>query len=215
MPTTPTTHGRNSRSPARPYQGHCQICSIQGHTAKRCPSFHLVPISSSHNVNSFYGMTPSGHPQANFTSPSSSNNAPWLLDSGVSHHVTVDLNNLSLHAPYTNHDDVMIGDGTTLSITHTGSVLLPIPNFSFHLQDVLGVPTMQKSLISIALFCLTNNVSVELFPTCFHVNDLRTGDILLQGETKDGVYEWLVVSSPSSPILAFSIVKTTASIWHQ
>jgi len=34
MPITPTNHGRNSRLPARPYLGHCQICSIQGHTAK-------------------------------------------------------------------------------------------------------------------------------------------------------------------------------------
>jgi len=124
-------------------------------------------------------MTPSRHPQANFTSPSSSNTALWLLDSGASHHITADLNNLSLHAPYTGHDDVMIGDGTTLPITHTGSLLLPTPNSSFHLQDVLCVPTMQKNLTSIALFCLTYNVYVELFPTCFHVKDLRTGDILL------------------------------------
>lgn len=174
-----------------------------------------MPISGSHNVNSSYGMTPSGHPQANFTSPSSSNISPWLLDIGASHHVTADLNNLSLHAPYTDHDDVMIGDGTTLPITHTGSVSLPTLNSSFHLHDVLCVPTMQKNLISIALFCQTNNVSVELFPTCFHVKDLRTGDILLQGGTKDGVYEWPVASSSSSPILAFSTVKTTTSIWHQ
>jgi hypothetical protein len=114
-------------------------------------------------------MTPSRHPQANFTYPSSSNTAPWLLDSGASHHVTADLNNLSLHAPYTGHDDVMIRDSTTLPITHTGSVLLPTLNSSFHLQEVLCVPTMQKNLISIALFCQTNNVSVEL---CFHVKDL-------------------------------------------
>jgi hypothetical protein len=215
MPITPTNHGHTSRFPARPYLGHWQICSIQGHTTKRCPSFHLVPISGSHNVNSSYGMTPSGHPQANFTSPSSFNIAPWLLDSGASHHVTADLNNLSLHAPYTDHDDVMIGDGTTLPITHTGSVSLPTLNSSFHLQDVLCVPTMQKNLISIALFCQTNNVSVEIFPTCFHVKDLRTRDILLQGGTKDGVYEWSIASSSSSPILAFSTVKTTTSIWHQ
>jgi hypothetical protein len=41
------------------------------------------------------------------------------------------------------------------------------------------------------------------------------GDILLQGGTKDGVYEWPVASSSSSPILAFSTVKTTTSIWQQ
>ncbi|KAL6335439.1 hypothetical protein AAG906_029682 [Vitis piasezkii] len=31
------------RPPSRPYLGYCQICGIQGHTAKSCPSFRLVP----------------------------------------------------------------------------------------------------------------------------------------------------------------------------
>ncbi|KAA8550183.1 hypothetical protein F0562_001867 [Nyssa sinensis] len=28
----------------RPYLSHCQICRLQGHTAKQCPSFRLVPV---------------------------------------------------------------------------------------------------------------------------------------------------------------------------
>ncbi|KAH7571524.1 hypothetical protein JRO89_XS04G0070600 [Xanthoceras sorbifolium] len=34
---------RGNRPPSRPYLGYCQICGIQGHTAKRCPLFSLVP----------------------------------------------------------------------------------------------------------------------------------------------------------------------------
>lgn len=76
-PAMPNTNqARNSRPPARPYLGHCQICGTQGHTAKRCPSFHLVPVQGSNNANSSYDMTPSWHPQANFTSPTPSTNAP-------------------------------------------------------------------------------------------------------------------------------------------
>jgi len=30
---------RPTRPPMRQYQGFCQICGIQGHTAKHCPSF--------------------------------------------------------------------------------------------------------------------------------------------------------------------------------
>jgi hypothetical protein len=45
-----TTTG--SRNPPRPYLGHCQICRIQGHTAKRCPSFRLVPVQNSPTSNS-------------------------------------------------------------------------------------------------------------------------------------------------------------------
>ena len=38
----------------------------------------------------------------------------WLLDNRACHHVTVDLNNLTLHAPYDSPDDIVIGDGTRL-----------------------------------------------------------------------------------------------------
>ena len=160
-------------------------------------------------------MPSSWNPQANFSSPSPSSNASWLLDNGASHHVTADLNNLSLHTPYSGQDDVMLGNGTNLPINHIGSVSLTTSTSSFQLQDVLCVPKMQKKLISIALFCVTNNVSIELFPHCFHVKDLQTGDILLQGGTKDGVYEWPVTTAFIPPILAFSAVKTTMSISHQ
>ncbi|KAL6321984.1 hypothetical protein AAG906_035903 [Vitis piasezkii] len=148
MATHSRTPSRTNHPPPRPYQGFCQICGIQGHTAKRCPSFQLVPVQSS---------TTSARPPANF---------------GASHHVTTDLNNLSLHAQYIGSNDVMIGDGTGLLISHTGSASLPSSTTTFTLNDVL----------------------------C----DLRTGAILLTGNTKDGVYEWPAAQPASSPILAFS-----------
>ncbi|RVW59734.1 Retrovirus-related Pol polyprotein from transposon RE1 [Vitis vinifera] len=180
MATHSGTPSRTNRPPPRPYQGFCQICGIQGYTAKRCPSFQLVPVQSS---------TTSATPPANFATPwqprayyaanTATNNPSWLLDSGASHHVTTDLNNLSLHAPYTGSDDVMIGDGTGLLISHTGSASLPSSTTRFTLNDVLY--------------------------------DLHTGAILLTGNTKDGVYEWSTAQLASSPILAFSHVKTTSS----
>ncbi|KAJ0038128.1 hypothetical protein Pint_23445 [Pistacia integerrima] len=43
----------------------------------------------------------------------------------------------------------MIGDGISLSITHTGSTTLSSPHSTFTLSGVLCVPTMKKNLISI------------------------------------------------------------------
>ncbi|KAG6738327.1 hypothetical protein POTOM_057939 [Populus tomentosa] len=136
-PTMFPNQVRNNRLSARPYLGHCQMCGTQGHITKRCPSFQLVPVHGSNSAISSNGMSSPWNPQANFSSSSPSTAASWLLDSGASHHVTADLNNLSLHTPYTGHDDVMLGDGTKLSISHTGSVSLPTSKSSFHLQDVL------------------------------------------------------------------------------
>ena len=109
----------------------------------------------------------------------------------------------------------MIGNGTGLTISRTGSTSLKTPTHYFSLSNVLYVPTMKKNLISISNLCRTNNASIEFSPTSFFVKDLRTGAILLQGPTKDGVYEWPAATPPQpSPLLAFSSVKTTPSAWH-
>ncbi|KAL6334609.1 hypothetical protein AAG906_019244 [Vitis piasezkii] len=80
-----------------------------GHTAKRCPSFRYMPW----NTQSFF------QPQ-----------------SRASHHVTIDLNNLSLHSPYASSDD-MTGDDTGLSIIHTGCTTIPSPSQPFKLTNDL------------------------------------------------------------------------------
>lgn len=67
----------------------------------------------------------------------------WLLNSGASHHVADDLQNLSLHSPYDGPDDIIIGDGTGLPITHTGFTLLHTPSHKFSLTNVLCVPNIK------------------------------------------------------------------------
>lgn len=69
---------------------------------------------------------------------------------------------------------------------------------------------MQKNLISISQFCSSNKVSIEFLPNSFLVKGLHTGAMLLRRHTKDGVYEWLT----STPLIAFSTIKTTSFDWH-
>ncbi|KAI3728695.1 hypothetical protein L6452_17336 [Arctium lappa] len=63
------------------------------------------------------------------------NNSSWILDSGASHHVTNDINNLSLHAPYDGSDELIIGDGSSLPISNTDvwtSPVLSYDNFKYY-----------------------------------------------------------------------------------
>ena len=198
----------NSRPSQKPYHGFCQICRIQGHTAKYCPSYKLIPINTPTNNNSGL-LKPPWQPKAHYATNSPHSNT-WLLDSGASHHVTSDLNNLSLHTPYNGPYDIMIGDGTGLPITHTGSTSLLHSNQEFSLTNVLCVPNITKNLISISKFCISNNASIEFLPFLFLVKDLHTGAILLKGKATNGVYEW----PPSTPLIAFSSTKTTSFDWH-
>ena len=99
----------------------------------------------------------------------------WNLRHG---HVTIDLNNLTLHAPYDNLDDIVIGDGTGLHITNSGLTSLSTPSHSFTLQNGLCIPHMKRNLISISQFCKTTKISVEFLPSSFRVKDLQMGTIL-------------------------------------
>ena len=43
------------------------------------------------------------------------------MDSAASHNVTGDLNNLSIHSEYNGTDEVVLGNGSSLIVSHIGS----------------------------------------------------------------------------------------------
>jgi hypothetical protein len=69
---------------------------------------------------------------ANHTSRQQSPHSNWLVDSSASHHVTTDLNALSMPQDYAGSDNIVIGDGIGLEITHTGSTTLPLLPLHLH-----------------------------------------------------------------------------------
>ena len=127
----------------------CQFCEKRGHTARQCNAAKKLFFTAS-------------APTANPTTTSNNMASNWLLDSGASHDVTSDISNLSLHQPYEGPDDIVIGDGTGLNITHVGKSTLSTPSHSFSLSNVLCVPSMKQNLISVSQFCKTNNSSIEI-----------------------------------------------------
>ena len=100
---------------------------------KRCPAYHIVNVQQSPSRPP--GPCPSSpwKPHANFAAIDNTPTPTWLLDNGASHHVTSDLSNRSLHSPYSGSDDVMIGDGSSLQITHSSSTTLSTSSKTFQL----------------------------------------------------------------------------------
>ena len=97
--------------------------------------------------------------------------ASWIFDSGASHHVTTDLNNLSFHAWYNRTEELVISNGSGLQINHTGCLLLYTTHKSIILKNELCVPTLAKNIISISRLCLDNNLLMKFYSSVFVLKD--------------------------------------------
>ncbi|CAA7035750.1 unnamed protein product [Microthlaspi erraticum] len=213
-PQQPWNNNNNQQRGQRPYLGRCQICGVQGHSARRCPQLPTMQQPASRALLPTPPQPPAPWlPRANFAA--SSQQSPQLvLDTGATHHITSDLNNLTLHQPYTGGEEVIIGDGNGLPISQTGFVSLPSNTKPFSLSNVLYVPDIKKNLISVYRLCNTNQVSVKFFPAHFQVKDLNSGVPLLQGRTNEELYEWPIMKSAVRAFFATPTVKTSLSDWH-
>ena len=106
--------------PQCPFLIKCQGCHIQVHTV--CLLFRIIPtakasLPASRALASFWQARPQlqqWQPKAYVATALAHETPAWLLDSGASHHVTVDLNKLSLHSSYDGPNDVVISGGTEL-----------------------------------------------------------------------------------------------------
>ncbi|GKU94440.1 hypothetical protein SLEP1_g7936 [Rubroshorea leprosula] len=165
--------GSFGRPNNRPTTQACQLCHNSGHFAHNC-SFYQVQQHPSH---------------ANFASSPNTASEDWLLDSGATHHVTTNLANLALHFEYLGPDELQIGDGTGLKITHVGDTTLPTSSTSFTLRNVLCVPSVSKNLISVSQLCKHTNAIVEFHPDYFLVKDRSTRVTMLRDPNIHGVYQ--------------------------
>ena len=121
---------------------------------------------------------------------------------------------MSLHSDYHGHDDVRIGNGKTLPISHTGHSIFNSSTHSYFLKNILHVPDSCANLLSVTSFTTANNVSVEFFPTYFLIKDILTRQVLHTGPNDNGLYSMLFdsVSSPTRSPTAF--VASSLSQWH-
>lgn len=87
------------------------------------------------------------------------------LNSRAFHHVTPDVNNLSISTPYVGNDQLVVGNGKRLNITKVGSSnFLSQTHFKRELilKNVLYVPGITKNLLSMA-----HSVRITIFSLNF------------------------------------------------
>lgn len=106
----------------------------------------------------------------------------WLADSGASHHVTPNPSSLNSFIPYIGSDQLFVGDGKVLCISHTDSTLLSTTNVIFKLNDGLVPQALVYKFVN------DNWCSLTFDPFGFYIKDLSTGIMLFQGPYEGVLY---------------------------
>ena len=95
----------------------CQVCNKPGHSPTYC--YHRYDPDYQGE-----SLTPAAMTAGSSVGP----NGAWYSDSGVTHHLIADMANLSTHSEYHGPDQVHVGNGNALPITHVGSSVLRTPS---------------------------------------------------------------------------------------
>jgi hypothetical protein len=140
----------------------------------------------------------------------------WVMDSGVSSHMTNDDGNISHSALLSTPHFVTVGNGNSVPISSSGHSSLRTPSgHVFKLNNVLLVPNLIRNLLSICKFTCDNFYSIEFDAFGFSVKDLKTRRVILRCNSEGDLYTF--PSSIPARWLSSTAMVTTASakLWHR
>lgn len=116
-------------------------------------------------------------------------NPAWCLNSGASHNVTNNLNQLQQVNKYISETKLTVVNRHAIPIKHTSSITIPTSSKPIYLKNVIHCPQIAKNLISISQLTTQNNHYVEFDSDFVSVKDKTTRKDLLQVRIKDGLYQ--------------------------
>ncbi|XP_012827373.1 PREDICTED: uncharacterized protein LOC105948688 [Erythranthe guttata] len=199
--------------PPEPYTGHSaptqvhpqqQPCHSSGSSINSCNSScnSANVVDLAHRLNTVTLQQPT--------------ESQWFMDSGATSHMAPHSGNFNFFfnpgSKFPKH--VVVGNGSTLPITHIGHTILPTTHF--RLTNVYVTPNIVKHLISVRKFTRDNSCSVEFDPFGFSVKDLRSRVEIFRCNSSGDLYPF-GVPPPTSPPAAFLTVATSSSrtLWHR
>jgi hypothetical protein len=184
----------------------CQLCGKVGHLASRCYS----------RFDQSFQNEAITQPQALYSSPNVISNEDWYPDTGATHHITNDLTKLNLTSEeYSGSDQIRVGNGSGLSISHMGSATISNSRRQFILKQLFLVPNICKNLLSVSQFATDNDVFFEFHSSYFVIKDRLTRITLYQGPLKNGLYQFQPFSTSSSISHALVGERTSSDHWYR
>lgn len=89
-------------------------------------------------------------------------NQAWIMDTGSTHHMTIEMAYLSMLAQFEGEEKITVRNGECFPAKNIGSTSIHSNSQQFHLLDVLHVPNLAASFISVYTLCKENNCFVIL-----------------------------------------------------
>lgn len=137
---------------------------------------------------------------AMIATPNFNNDCSWYPYSGATNHLTNSMSNLSVSLEYLGGNQVHVGNGSGLAITHIGSSsITSSSNHNFRLRNLLLVPSITRNIISVSQFAEDNSVFFEFHPKFCFVKDRATSTVLLHRTLHEGLYRFDLFSASLAP----------------
>lgn len=114
-----------------------------------------------------------------FASSNNVTDSSWYMDSKATHYFTPDLAMMHSARPFTSSDQVTVGDGKKLSISHIGHTSVSIQPIPLSLHNIYHTPSISNNLVSVSKLFHDNQVFVELHANHFLVKNQLTHQLLL------------------------------------
>jgi hypothetical protein len=118
---------------------------------------------------------------------------------------------LSRHLP--SHPSITVGNGASLPVTHRGSFALRTDSSTFHLNNVLVVPSLIHNLLSVRRFTRDNSCSIEFDAFGFSVKDIRTRRMILRCNSSGDLYT-IPTAAATNHVAPHAALATSSTLWH-
>ncbi|KAL0299191.1 UNVERIFIED_CONTAM: Retrovirus-related Pol polyprotein from transposon RE1 [Sesamum radiatum] len=145
----------------------------------------------------------------------------WIVDTGATNHMCAHKHIIHSILSPCHSTLVHLPDGTTQSVTHTGSVTL---HPTLVLTDVLYIPNFKYNLLSVPKLCSHSSIEVKFYSSYCVLQDLVTKRIIAIGKLFQNLYVLDKSSFSPSTIASFTAAHNKSCInsvscnnvlWHR
>ncbi|GJS94229.1 ribonuclease H-like domain-containing protein [Tanacetum coccineum] len=133
----------------------------------------------------------------------------WYMDTRATSHLSSHTGNLHTSSLNRIFHSIIVENGSSISVTHSGHVQIPNPYRPLHLRNVLVTPNIIKNLVSVSKLTTDNKCSIDFDPYGFTVQDYHTRQTILRCDNTGDLYPLHVAAS------AFALLTNNHSLWHQ